>query len=136
MPDNPTSTKSKKPSKTLLSAQLFGQFIEQSIQIFIGLARLLDLFDRVQHRGMVFSAKLSSDFWQRSFRQVLGQLHGDLPRIDNGSGVVLGLNLDEPQTELLCHRFLDGLDGDLASLGIDEILEHLLGIGQRDLRSY
>src|SRR5439155_21845352 len=43
------------------SAQLLGQFIEQPVQIFIVLARFVDLLNRVQEGGVLLAAVLSSD---------------------------------------------------------------------------
>ena len=64
---------------------------------------------------------------------MLGQVHGNLPRIDDRTRIVLGFDLDQSQAELLGHHLLDGFDGDLARLRVDKILEHLLRVRQRDL---
>ena len=40
---------------------------------------------------------------------------------------------DQAQAELFGHRLLDRLDGDLAGLRVDEVLQHLLRVRQRDL---
>ena len=64
---------------------------------------------------------------------MLGQVHGNLPRVNDGTRVVLGLDLHQPQPELLGHHFLDGFDGDLPGLGINEIFEYLLSIGEGNL---
>ena len=50
-----------------------------------------------------------------------------------GAGVVLLLELGDAHAELLGDGALDGLDGDLAHLGVDELLEALLRDGERDL---
>src|SRR6185312_651034 len=68
-----------------------------------------------------------------SFGEMLGQVHRDLPRIDDGARVVLGLDLHQAQSKLLGDGFLYRLNRHLAGLGVDEILEHLLGVGQGDL---
>ena len=70
---------------------------------------------------------------QRSLGEMLGQIHRDLPGIDNGARIVLGFDFDQAQPELLRHRLLNRLNRDFAGLRVDEILEHLLGVGQRDL---
>src|SRR6185369_531209 len=116
-----------------LSAQLLSHFIDQPVQIFVGLPSDVNLVDGMQHRGVMLAAKLATDLRQGSFGEMLGQVHGDLPGIDNGARVVLGLDLDQAQSELLSHCLLDRLDRDLAGLGVDKILQHLLGVGQRDL---
>src|SRR5215470_6866465 len=115
------------------SAQLLSQFIEQPVQILVGLAHLFDLVDGVKHGGVMLAAELAPDLGQRGFCQVLGQVHGDLPRIDDRAGIVLGLNFDQTQTELLRDRLLNGLDGHLSCLRVDEVLQDLLGVGKRDL---
>src|SRR5258708_2128810 len=117
-----------------LTAQLLCQLIEQPVQIFIVLADLFDLLDRVQNSRMMLSAELPPNLRQRSFGHVLRQIHRNLPRIDDCSRIILCLNLHQPQPELLGHHLLDGLDCDLARLGVDKVLQHLLRIRQRDLR--
>src|SRR5438552_388524 len=76
-----------------LSLQRFSQFIQQPIQIFITLARLLDLVDRVHDSGVVLTPKLAAYLGQGSLRKMFGQIHGYLPRIHDGARVVLSLDL-------------------------------------------
>src|SRR5208282_4330732 len=66
-----------------LRAQLLSQFIEQPVQILVVLANFFNLIYRVQHRCMVLASELAPDFRQGSFREVLGQVHRNLPRIHN-----------------------------------------------------
>src|SRR6185437_8516788 len=115
------------------SAQSLRQFIEQPVQILVALAALINLLDGVQHRGVVLAAKLASYLGQRGLGKLLGQVHGDLPWVNDGAGVVLGLDFHQLEAELLGHRLLNGFDGDLAGLRINKVFEHLLGIGQGDL---
>ena len=65
---------------------------------------------------------------------MLRQVHGNLPRIHNRARIVLSFDLDQAQAKLLGHHFLDGLDGYLARLRIDEVFQHLLSVRQRNLR--
>jgi hypothetical protein len=56
------------PRKTLttrdLSAQLLSQFIDEPVQIFIGLSLLINFLDRMQNCGVVLTSKLASDLGQ------------------------------------------------------------------------
>ncbi len=69
---------------------------------------------------------------RRGLGHLLGQVHGDLARDHDLARVVLLLQLRDAHAEVLRHRALDGLDGDLADLRVDELLEALLRDGQRD----
>src|SRR5437667_10683768 len=51
-----------------LSLQRFSQFIQQPIQIFIALARLLDFVDRVHNGGVMLTAELAAYLRPRSVR--------------------------------------------------------------------
>src|SRR5207237_10170792 len=53
-------------------------------------------------------------------------------RVNDRTGSVFGLDLDQAETKLLGNGFLNGLDRDLAGLRVDEILQNLLRIRQRD----
>ena len=96
---------------------------------------LVDLADGVHHGGVVLAAELAADLGQRRLGELFGQVHGDLARHDDLARVVLLLELGDAHSELLGHRALDGLDGDLAHLGVDELLEALLRDCQRDLHA-
>ena len=89
----------------------------------------------MHHGRVVFAAELPSDFGQRGFGHLLGQIHRDLARHNDSARVVLLLQLGDPHAELLGYRALDGLNGDLANLRVDELFEALLRGGQRDLDS-
>src|SRR4029077_19504042 len=108
----------------LSSAQLLRHLIDQPVQIFIGLPGHIDLLDRMQHGSVMLPAELASDLRPRGFSQMLGQVHGDLPGIDDGARIVLGFDLHQAQSELLGHRLLNRLYRDLPGLRVDEILEH------------
>src|SRR5271166_5526581 len=83
----------------------------------------------------MLSAELASNLWQRSFSHVLGQIHGDLTRIDDRSRIVFRFDFNQAQTELLGNHFLNGLDGDLAGLRVDEILQNLLRVREGNFRA-
>jgi len=119
-------------TQTVLVAQRLGQLIERTIQILVELPLLINFIDGVEDGRVVLASELAADFGQRSFRQMLGQVHGDLPRKNDLARVVLGLDLRQTKPELLRHRLLDALDRDLARLLVDEVLEHLLGSDQVD----
>ena len=64
---------------------------------------------------MMLAAKLSADFRQRSLGQMFGQIHRNLPGINNGPRIVLGFDLDQPQSKLLGDRLsLTATDLDLS----------------------
>jgi hypothetical protein len=46
------------------TVESFREFIQQSIQIFVGLPLLVDLGDRMHHRGVVLAAELAADLRQ------------------------------------------------------------------------
>src|SRR5208283_3483703 len=64
-----------------LRAQLLRQFIEQPIQILVVLTDPFNLVDRMQDCRVVLASELASNFRQGRFRQMLGQVHRNLPRI-------------------------------------------------------
>src|SRR5690348_15363165 len=80
----------------------------------------------MQNSGVVLAAELATNFGERGLGEVLREVHGDLPGIDDGTGVVLRLDLGNAQSELLSASLLDGLDGDLTGLLVDDVLQHLL----------
>jgi hypothetical protein len=82
---------------------------------------------------VVLATKLAADFRKRRLGYILGQVHGNLPRINDGARIIFCLDLQQPESKLLGDGFLDGLDGDLAGLRVDEVLQHLLRIWKRDL---
>ena len=88
----------------------------------------------MQDRGVVLAAKLAANFRQRRFREVLGEVHRNLPRIDDGTRIIFRLDFHQAQAELLSHRFLNGFNRHLAGLRIDEILQNLLSVGKRNFR--
>lgn len=69
-PEKTTLTSGNPRHNRILTAQSLGQFIEQPVQIFVGLTRFFDLVHRVQDRGVVLATELTSDFRQRRFRKV------------------------------------------------------------------
>ena len=126
----------EKPAETALYAPNCS--VSLLSNLFKSLSPLRTLFDLVhgmQDRRVVLAAELASNFRQRRFGEMLGQVHGNLPRIDDGTRIILGLDLDQAQAELLSYRLLNGLDRYLARLRVDEILQHLLRVGKRDFRS-
>src|SRR5271155_1181401 len=98
------------------SAQLLGQLVKQPVQVLVGLADGVDFFDRVQYGCMVLTAELAANLGQGRFGQVLGQIHRDLPWINDGARIVLRLDLHQPQSELLCDRLLNRFNGDFPRL--------------------
>src|SRR5271167_3921789 len=68
-----------------LCAQLLSQFVEQPVQILVVLTSLFNLVHGMQDGGVVLAAELASYFGERRFREVLGQIHGNLARVDDGA---------------------------------------------------
>ena len=66
---------------------------------------------------------------------MLGEVHGDLARHDNLARVVLLFQLCDSHAELLGYGALNRLDRDLAHLRVDELLQALLGDGERNLHA-
>ena len=64
---------------------------------------------------------------------MFGEIHGDLAWVDDGPRIIFRFDLDQAQTELFGDHFLNGLDGNLASLRVDEILQDLLRVRESDL---
>src|SRR4051794_40393556 len=60
--------------------QLTGEQPDVRIELGILGAELLDLADGVDHRRMVATAESPADLGQRARSQLLGEIHGDLPR--------------------------------------------------------
>ena len=116
-----------------LSVEEFLQLVQGAVQVLVGAALFVDLADGVHHGGVVLVAELAADFGQAGFGHLLGEVHGDLARHDDVARVVLLLEVAHLHAELLGNGALDRLDGDLAHLHVDELLEALLRGGQRDL---
>ena len=111
------------------------QLIDGAVQVLVGAALLVDLADGVHDRGVVLVAELAADFGQAGLGHLLGEVHGDLPRHDYVARVVLLLEVAHAHAELLGDGALDGLDGDLAHLHVNELLEALLRGCERDLHA-
>ncbi len=94
---------------------------------------LVDLRYGMHHCSVMLAPKLATNLWQRGFRELFGQVHGNLTGNDDLPRIILLLQLSHTHAERLGHSPLDGLDGDLADLGVDELLQALLGDRQRDL---
>src|SRR5215470_9302503 len=116
-----------------LIVQSLSQFIQQPVQILVSLPLVFDFADRVHHGCMMLAPKLAANLRQRSLRHLLGEEHGDLAREDDSPGITLGLDFRHTKPKLLGNRFLDGFDGDLARLRVDEILQYLLCCREIDL---
>jgi len=79
------------------------------------------------HRGVVLVAELAADLGQAGLGHLLGQVHGNLPREPPRCASYSSASVGDPHAEVLGHGALNGLDGDLAHLHVDELLEALLG---------
>ena len=83
--------------------------------------------------GVVLASELAADFGEAGFGHLLGEVHCDLARDYDLARVVLLLEFGDAHAKVLGYGALDGLDGDLADLGVDELLETLLGHDERTL---
>ena len=109
-----------------LAVELFQKLVDGAVKIFVGAALLVDLGDGVHDGGVVLVAELTADFRKARLRELLGQVHGDLARNDDVARVVFLLEVGDAHAKLLGDGALDGLDGDLADLHVNELLEALL----------
>jgi hypothetical protein len=103
------------------------KFIEGTVKILVGASLLIDLGNGMHDGGVVLASELPPDLRERSFGHLLGQIHGDLAGDDHGARVIFLLQLRYTHAELFRNGTLNGFDGDLAHLGIDELLEADLG---------
>src|ERR1700733_11360781 len=55
--------------------------VDELVQIGVLLAQSVDFLNGIEHRGVMLASEHASDFWQGGMRQLLDQIHGDLPRI-------------------------------------------------------
>ena len=88
----------------------------------------------MHHGRVVLVTKLPPDFRQRCFGQLLCQKHRNLPRDHDCTRIVLLLELCHTHAEMLSHHPLNRLDGNLAHLRINELLQALLRRRQRDFK--
>ena len=58
--------------------------VDEAVEIPIALTQILDLPDGVNHGGVMLAAEAPADFRKRCVRQVLAQIHGDLPGHGDG----------------------------------------------------
>jgi hypothetical protein len=76
-----------------IAVQHILQLVQRAVQVLVGAALLVDLGNRVHHRGVVLVAELAADLRQAGFGHLLGQVHGDLPRHHHVARVVLLLQV-------------------------------------------
>src|SRR5262245_10411572 len=113
-----------------LAIELPLQFLDFFLEAGVLTHLLVDLADRMQHRGVIAITEAAPDFGQRPRRQVLGQIHADLPWAHDravpalGQDVLLGdrvvprdnaqdvLNLYAPRLDPL-HQITDDGLGDI-----------------------
>src|SRR5271165_828776 len=80
----------------------------------------------MQDRSVVITAVLPAAPRLRGICTALGKVHGNLPRVNNGTRVIFRLDLSQTQSELLRNRLLDRLDRNLANVRFHQALQHLL----------
>src|ERR1017187_8718062 len=80
----------------------------------------------MQHGGMVFITKNTSDLRERGTSQFAGQKHGNLTWIYHLLGVVLGFKVTDSQTKLIRDHFLNGVNVDLCFLRGESSFQYLL----------
>ena len=64
---------------------------------------------------------------------MFGQVHCDLPWVDDGARVVFRLDLNQSQPELFGDCLLNGFNRDFPGLRVDKVFENLLCVRQGDL---
>src|ERR1700730_13635225 len=76
----------------------------------IALDQLLDLFDRMDHGGVVAAAEFAPDFGQGARGQLLGEVHRDLARAGDDSGAPARCHFGQLDVEMLGDPLLDRVD--------------------------
>src|SRR5262245_40782643 len=95
-----------------LAAQLPLQLLDLILEPGIITHLLVDLAYRVQHRRVIAVAEATADLRQRPGREVLGQIHTDLPRPHHRAVATLGEYVLFGHGEMPRHDAQDVLDLD------------------------
>src|SRR5271168_2731003 len=89
----------------------------------------------MEHGGVMFAAKLASNFGKRRGGELLHDEHGHLTRQDDLPGVAADVEILGAQAEDFADALLDLLDGDLLLLRLDNIFQDLLRGGKIQFRA-
>ena len=82
--------------------------------------------------GVIFAAKLTTDFGERCLGEFAANIHGNLARHRDVPGALFGLQIRNLELEKLGHGSLNVGYGEMAVLVDREILEHVLSQLQID----
>src|SRR5438309_748027 len=74
-----------------------------SVEIFVRPAQLLDLVDRMQHRGVMLAAELTANLRQRGRGELPHDVHGHLPRKSDRARIASYLEVLLAQIEVFAH---------------------------------
>ena len=111
----------------LQTASLALQRLFEHVQLLIELRQLLpfrtDFSDRVEHRRVVSPTKQLTDFRKTFLRQLLGQVHRDLPRPHDGSGALLAVHVRDLDLVEVGHRLLNVFHADLPVLDRQQVAQ-------------
>ena len=96
------------------SFQISNYIVDCLVEICIFRVELGYLVDAVQNRRMVLSAELPPDLWKACLCQRLTQVHRDLARDRNLSGVVLLLKIGNLEAVVNGDSLLNEINGNAA----------------------
>src|SRR4051794_10140884 len=104
-----------------------GQFLHEVVHRPILTDQAGNLGGRVDDGGVVAAAELLADARQRGVRELAGEVHRDLTRVDDVLRPAVAAELLEREVEALGDEILDALDRDLRRLSLrEDVLQHVL----------
>jgi hypothetical protein len=106
---------------------LFIEFFDVDPELLIGIDQVIDGPAGMEDGGMVLIAAMDADGGKGRFRMFLGEIHSQLPGLDDLSLTCLGIDGIDRQVEIVANYFLDEVDGNLPGCTLDEFVDHLFG---------
>src|SRR4029078_13111338 len=95
--------------------------VDQAVQIRVFLAQFVYFVAGMQHGSVVLASKDAANLRQRGMRQLLDQIHGDLPRKHYFLGVGFLFQLRRLKLELVGHGAENRIHGDAFLLSRDQM---------------
>src|SRR5579862_5296672 len=68
--------------------ETFQEVVDNCVERMVALPQFLNLLDGVNHGRMMLAAEAPSDLGQRRVRELVTQIHGDLPRHHDRLGII------------------------------------------------
>ena len=115
-----------------VDVQLLLEVVEVLAEVLVGFAQVVDRTAGVENRSVVLATAVQTNVGQRTLGHLLGEVHGDLTRLNDLTLARLGLEQLDGQVEVIAHHFLDVVDADFAGRVLDKLVNHLLGEVERD----